>query len=81
MVMTKSCAAVYENGVLRLREPLPLENGAAVEVIVVAAQTAPGASNIAEALAEIAALPLEADDQGFCGADHDRVLYGAKGPE
>ena len=72
--MTMNCAAVYENGVLRLREPLPLENGATVEVIVVAAANA--APNIAEALAEIAALPLEADDKGFCGADHDRVLYG-----
>ena len=77
--MTKSCAAVYENGVLRLREPLPLQNGAAVEVIVVATQEPPAPSNIAGALAEIAALPLEADDQRFCGADHDRVLYGAKG--
>lgn len=79
--MTKSCAAIYDNGVLRLREPLPLENGAAVDVIVMAPQTPTAPSNIAAVLAEIAALPLEADDQGFCGADHDRVLYGAKGTE
>ncbi len=79
--MTKSCAAVYDNGVLRLREPLPLENGAAVDVVVTVPQTPAASSNIAGVLAEIAALPLEADDQGFCGADHDRVLYGAKGCE
>ncbi len=78
--MTKTCAAIYENGVLRLSEPLPLENGAAVEVTVVATKPAAPPS-IAGVLAEIAALPMEADDHGFCGADHDQALYGAKGKE
>jgi predicted DNA-binding antitoxin AbrB/MazE fold protein len=73
-VMTKSCPAIYEDGVLRLVEPLPLENGAAVEVIVTMPTT-----DIAAALAEIAAMPAEADDHGFSGADHDRILYGEKG--
>jgi predicted DNA-binding antitoxin AbrB/MazE fold protein len=77
--MTISCPAVYENGVLRLREPLPLENGAAVDVVIVTPQAANAPSNIAVALAQIAAMPMETDDRGFSGADHDRVLYGPEG--
>jgi hypothetical protein len=34
---------------------------------------------IADALAAIAALPMEVDDQGFSGSDHDKVLYGEQG--
>ena len=52
--MTKSCPAIYEDGVLRLIEPLPLKNGAAVEVLVTMPNT-----DCATDLAEIAALPME----------------------
>jgi hypothetical protein len=30
---------------------------------------------VAERLAQIAALPIESPDDGFSGADHDQVLY------
>ena len=83
--MTIHCKAVHEKGVLRPKKPLALAEGEEVELTVV--QIAPQsdatdeddfkeARRVAEFLAEIAALPLEVDDRGFSGRDHDQVLYG-----
>jgi hypothetical protein len=30
-------------------------------------------------LAEIAAMPAQSADDGFSGADHDKILYGSEG--
>jgi predicted DNA-binding antitoxin AbrB/MazE fold protein len=74
--MTKTVAAVYENGTLRLVEPLPLSNGERVEVTVVKNEDPADHADFVKALQEIAALPLEGPDDGFSAADHDKVLYG-----
>jgi len=73
--MTVSVEAVYENGVLRLKEPVALEDGAHVEVIVITREPAPSSATAAEILEEIAALPIEGDAEAFSGRDHDRILY------
>ena len=77
--MTINCTAVYKKGVLRLKEPISLRDGAEVDVIVITDQPASAPEGLAAALAAIAALPLESDDQGFSGQDHDEVLYGEHG--
>lgn len=76
--MTKTLTAVYENGVLRPSEPLPLEEGQAVEVTVTVTDEGKRNRVLVEALKRIAALPLESPDDGFTGADHDKVLYGSR---
>ena len=74
--MTKTLTAVYENGVLRPSEPLPLDEGQAVEVTVTVTDELKRNRELVEALKRIAALPMESPDDGFTGADHDKVLYG-----
>jgi predicted DNA-binding antitoxin AbrB/MazE fold protein len=71
--MTISTEAIYEQGVLKLTQPIPLAEGTRVEVtIATPVSTHPSPSQI---LAEIAALPLEGDRSNFSGRDHDQVLY------
>ena len=76
--MTKTIQAVYRGGVFKPEEPVTIAEGARVELTVRAtpadAQAAPTPTR--EALAEIASLPPEGPDDGFSGADHDRLLYG-----
>jgi predicted DNA-binding antitoxin AbrB/MazE fold protein len=75
--MTKTMKAVYQGGVFRPDEPVPIAEGARVELTIRAEADAAGASKpILDALMEIAALPLEGPRDGFSGADHDRILYG-----
>jgi len=77
--MTTMVEAIYENGVLRPSQPLPLSEGSHVTVIVVAEEDASGANlTPAQILAEIAAMPLEGSGDPFSGRDHDEVLYGWK---
>jgi predicted DNA-binding antitoxin AbrB/MazE fold protein len=82
--MTTKVEAVYEHGVLRPRQPLPLDDGTKVDVLVLSdeASTAkktgrrPSRQETpAEILAEIAALSV---DHGVetSSRDHDQVLYG-----
>ena len=74
--MTKTIRAVYEGGVLRPSEPLPIAEGSTVEVTVQANDPPvppPPVKRLAHALAEIAALPVEGPDDGFSGADHDKI--------
>ncbi|OLE54283.1 MAG: hypothetical protein AUG51_09010 [Acidobacteria bacterium 13_1_20CM_3_53_8] len=61
--MTKTVEAIYERGVLRLKEPIQLADGTEVEVTVVTREIVrlPERSP-AEILASIAALPLEGED-------------------
>lgn len=77
--MTTSVEAIYEQGVLRLKEPLALADGAVVEVTITTReeQTTP-ASAPANILASIAALPMEEGGREFSARDHDRILYGGE---
>jgi predicted DNA-binding antitoxin AbrB/MazE fold protein len=85
--MTTKVEAVYEHGVLRPSHPLPLEDGTQVDVLVLSEDTSKPDSNNraspnkrtpAEIMAEIAALPIEGKTDEFSGADHDKLLYGAR---
>lgn len=76
--MTTTVEAIYEQGILRLKEPIPLAEGAEVEVIVISRGPANAETKPAEVLATIAAMPLEGADGEFSGRDHDRLLYDGK---
>jgi predicted DNA-binding antitoxin AbrB/MazE fold protein len=74
--MTIQCTVVFENGVLRPTQPLPLPEGAEVRVTLFFPTPAPaGPKTPAEILAEIA-LPAEGTGDSFTSRDHDRALYG-----
>lgn len=73
--MTTHVTAVYEGGLLRPTAPLPLEEGAQVEVIVIGPPREGDATQAADILAAIAALPTTGGDP-FTSRDHDQVLYG-----
>ncbi len=72
--MTITTEAIYEQGVLKLSQPIPLAEGTCVEVIVIATKV-PENNTPGEILAKIAALPLEGDRGEFSGRDHDKILY------
>jgi predicted DNA-binding antitoxin AbrB/MazE fold protein len=76
--MTRKIQAVYEGGVFKPREPVPLEDGAAVELTVRCDPpfVPADAATVLRFIEEMAALPLEGPDDGFSGADHDKILYG-----
>ena len=73
--MTKQFTAVFEEGVLRPEHPVDLPEGEQLQLIVVSRKPGPRNGNAAQALAEIAALPLEGETAAFSGTDHDSVLY------
>jgi predicted DNA-binding antitoxin AbrB/MazE fold protein len=72
--MKTTVEAIYERGVLRLKEPLALAEGVQVEVIVITREPARSEAQPAQILSAIAALPPEGDGE-FSGRDHDRLLY------
>jgi predicted DNA-binding antitoxin AbrB/MazE fold protein len=85
----KTIEAVYENGVFRPIESVALPEGMRAEVIIPVA-TAPGGGIVEadeprrketpyEIMTRIASLPEPVRDDGFSGADHDKVLYGENG--
>ncbi|HEX6622369.1 MAG TPA: antitoxin family protein [Pyrinomonadaceae bacterium] len=76
--MTKEVEAVYEEGRLRPLEPLELPEGARLRIVVMTSEETDAQRSVAEALAEIAALPLEGECDHFSGRDHDSVLYPRK---
>lgn len=71
--MTITTEAIYEQGVLKLSQPIPLAEGTHVEIIVISNKTTD--SSPGELLAKIAALPLEGKSDDFSGRDHDQILY------
>ncbi len=77
--MSTTVEAVYEQGVLRLMQPVALAEGERVEVMILTPKPAIEGETPADILAAIAALLFEADDKGFSGRDHDEILYGKKG--
>jgi len=79
--MTKTLKAVFENGVFRPVESVPFEEGELVEIVALSEKLENGKTpgQVAYgALSAIAALPLQGADDGFSGADHDKILYGGK---
>lgn len=76
--MTTTVEAIYEQGVLKLKEPISLAEGAEVEVIVISREPVEGELRPSEVLAAIASLPLESPDSEFSARDHDTILYGKK---
>ena len=86
--MTRTLDAIYENGALRLLEPLELAEGAQVKIALEIngnqgiSPRESGPKSPEEILAifqEIAALPIEGKTDAFSGSDHDAVLYGKDG--
>ena len=77
--MTTTVEAVYEQGVLRLIQPLTLAEGTHVEVIVITKEPAAEVRTPADILATIAAMPMEAGGKEFSGRDHDKILYSEEG--
>ena len=73
--MTKEIEAVYEHGMIRPLQPLELPEGARLDVIVITHEETKTKGNVAETIAEIAALPLEEKTDSFSGRDHDSILY------
>ena len=71
--MTVKIHAVYRNGAFLPSSPVPMEDGTEVELTVISDS---GSPSIADNLEAIAHLPLESPNDGFSGADHDRLLYG-----
>ena len=76
--MTRTIEAVYERGVLRLKEPVALADGTVVEVTITTCEPSGESKTPAEILSTIASLPVEGDGHAFSGRDHDTVLYGEK---
>ena len=74
--------ATYEHGVLKPKAPLELKEGETVEIValrVVPTDAPVNGDSVADALLEIAALPVEGSDDGFSGTDHDSILYPKRG--
>ena len=76
--MTRTIEAIYERGVLRLKEPVALADGTIVEVTITTSDPSGEHKTPAEILSAIASLPVEGDGQPFSGRDHDQILYGEK---
>lgn len=72
--MQLTLQAVYEEGVLRLTQPVELPNGTRVSVVITTSEVVP-ASESAEILASIASLPIGSSDDEFSNRDHDQQLY------
>jgi predicted DNA-binding antitoxin AbrB/MazE fold protein len=77
-IMTRTIEAVYERGVLRLKEPVALADGTIVEVTIRTAEPSAENKTPAEILSAIASLPVEGDGQPFSGRDLDKIIYGEK---
>ena len=67
--------AVYEEGTLRLMQPLDLPEGTRVEITIVKTGSNFQQKTPADILTAIASLPLEGNKDEFSGRDGDKVLY------
>src|SRR6185437_6108115 len=74
--MTNRITAVFEHGVFRPVTPVTLHEGARVELAFESEQPLKPPQAMLEAIEEIANLPLEGPEDGFPGAEHDRIVYG-----
>jgi predicted DNA-binding antitoxin AbrB/MazE fold protein len=73
--MTLTVEAIYEQGVLRLSQPIPLAEGTRVEVMVISPPVDSETKSPSQILKEIAAMPLQGKEDEFSGQDHDKILY------
>jgi predicted DNA-binding antitoxin AbrB/MazE fold protein len=78
--MATTIEAIYEHGVFRPTEPVGIADGVRVQIVVVSSEDPGEVSSPASILAEIAALPLESQDDETTARDHDRFLYGSRQP-
>ncbi|MFM5994036.1 MAG: antitoxin family protein [Dolichospermum sp.] len=67
--------AIYEQGTLRLSQPITLAEGSKVQVIIIPLESHSQPKKPLDILLEIAELPLEGKTNTFDGKDHDQVLY------
>jgi predicted DNA-binding antitoxin AbrB/MazE fold protein len=67
--------AIYEQGTLRLSEPIKLAEGSKVQVIIIPLESNEQPKRTLEILKKIAELPLEGKIDTFDGKDHDQILY------
>jgi predicted DNA-binding antitoxin AbrB/MazE fold protein len=80
--MSHEVDAVYNNGAFVPVTPMAIREGTHVHLRVEEKASASGPSKLMsqtefkEFLQRMADLPLEGPDDGFSGADHDKVLYG-----
>jgi predicted DNA-binding antitoxin AbrB/MazE fold protein len=74
--MTTTVEAIYEQGVLRLLQPLSLAEGTRVDLIVMTRESTAEGRTPADILATIAAMPMEVGGEEFSGREHDKILYG-----
>lgn len=72
--MSRTVTAIFENGIIRPLQPVDLDNGEEVEVILLK-KGEPSPVEASTILSDIADLPLEGDSDAFSGADHDDILY------
>ena len=77
--MTIHIDAIFEHGTFRPAAPVALEEGSHVVLTIETFAPLRPPQSLVAALAEIAALPAQSADDGFSGADHDEILYGAEG--
>ena len=76
--MSVTTEAIYENGVLKLIQPIQLLEGTHVSVVITPTLEATQTKTPAAILAKIAALPLAtSESEQFSGRNHDAVLYSA----
>ena len=78
--MNRTINAIFENGVFRPTEPVPLSDGSHVELTVRTNERAASSNgSAADLLSRLAALPMEGPADAFSGTDHDAILYGRDG--
>jgi predicted DNA-binding antitoxin AbrB/MazE fold protein len=67
--------AIYEQGTLKLSQPITLAEGSKVQIIILSSESSAPEKTPLKILQEIAQLPLEGKTDAFSGQDHDQVLY------
>jgi predicted DNA-binding antitoxin AbrB/MazE fold protein len=75
--MVRQVEAVYENGALRLLEPVELKDGERVSVAIgVSPLPSRSGTAVHDIPTRISELETCDPDDRFSGADHDKALYG-----
>lgn len=74
--MVRQVEAIYENGALRLLEPLDLQEGEKLVVTLDTVTPEARRDRLNATLDEIASQVVCSEDDHFSGADHDKALYG-----
>lgn len=77
--MTIQIAAIFENGAFRAAAPVMLQEGAHVLLSIEPEEPLRPPGPLVAVLARIVAMPAQSADDGFSGADHDKLLYSQEG--